>query len=62
MVVPKDRVRESECRLKLTDRVNVLAPVVQKVDSAIHRINLYPVDSAIGFPNSYALDSDLSGG
>ena len=26
-----------------------LAPVVQKVDSAIHRImNLYPVDNAIG--------------
>ena len=40
----------------------VLAPVVQKVDSAIERINLYPVDSAIGFPNTYPLDSDLSGG
>ena len=24
------------------------APVVQKLDSAIQRINLYPVDSAIG--------------
>ena len=34
------------------------APVVQKVDSAIHRINLYPVDSANGFPNTYPLDSD----
>ena len=39
-----------------------LAPVVQKVDSAIHRINHYPADSAIGFPNTYPLDSDLSGG
>ena len=29
--------------------------------SAVHSINLYPVDSAIGFPNTYALDSDLSG-
>ena len=38
------------------------APVVQKVDSAIHRINLYPVDSAIGFPDTYPLDIDLSGG
>ena len=38
------------------------APVVQKVDSAIHRINVYPLDSAIGFPNTYPLDSDLSGG
>ena len=37
-------------------------PVVQKVDNAIHRINLYPVDSAIGFPNIYPLDSNLSGG
>ena len=39
-----------------------LAPVVQKLDSAIHRINLYPTDNAIGFPNTYPLDSDLSGG
>ena len=39
-----------------------LDQVVQKVVSAIHRINLYPVDSAIGFPNVYQLDSDLSGG
>ena len=39
-----------------------LAPVVQKEDSAIQRINLYLVDSAIGFPNTYPLDRDLSGG
>ena len=39
-----------------------LAPVVQKVDNAIHRINDYPLDSAIGFPNTYPLDSDSSGG
>ena len=39
-----------------------LAPVVQTLDSAIHRIKHYPVDSAIGFPNTYPLDSDLSGG
>ena len=38
------------------------APVVQKVDSTIQRINLYPVDNAIGFPNTYPLYSDLSGG
>ena len=41
---------------------NDQAPVVQKLDSTIHRINLYPVDKAIGFPNTYPLDSDLSGG
>ena len=38
------------------------APVVQKFDSAIRWINLRPLDSAIGFPNTYKLDSDLSGG
>ena len=36
------------------------APVVQKVNSAIHRINLYPVGSATGFTNTYPLDTDLS--
>ena len=41
---------------------NVLAPVVQKVDSAIRWINLYPVDSAISLPNTYSLDSDLFDG
>ena len=39
-----------------------MAPVVKKADSANQWINLYPVDSAIGFPNTYPLDSDLSGG
>ena len=37
-------------------------PVVQKVNSAIHRINHYPEDNAIGFPNTYPLNSDLPGG
>ena len=41
-------------------RVVVRAPVLQKVDSAIHWINHYPLDSAIGFPNTYSMDSDLS--
>ena len=40
----------------------LLALVVQTFDSAIHRIKIYPVDNAIGFPNTYPLDSDLSGG
>ena len=41
----------------------LLASVVQKVDSAIHRINRYPVDRVIvWFSNTYALDSDLSDG
>ena len=39
-----------------------LTPVVQKMDNSIHRINHYSLDSAIGFPNTYPLDCDLSGG
>ena len=41
------------------------APFVQKVDNAIHWINLYPVPRsaiAVGFSNNYPLDSLLSGG
>ena len=41
---------------------NLLVPVVQKVDNAIHWINHYPTDNAIDFAISYPLDSDLSGG
>ena len=42
--------------------VRALAPVVQTLVSAIHRIKIYPVDRAIGFRNICLLDSDLSGG
>ena len=38
---------------------NFLVPVVQKLDSAIHRINLYPVDSAIQIPDDHKLSSVL---
>ena len=38
------------------------APVVQTMDSAIRRINHYPLDNSIGFASVYPLDSDLSGG
>ena len=50
------------CGYNLSLKCGYLAPVVQKVDSAIRWINLYPLDSAIGFPNTYPLDSDLSRG
>ena len=48
-------------------QVFCLQSPVRKVDSAIYRINLYPLDSAIGFHNFntyliYPVDSDLSGG
>ena len=49
-----------ECPMKSFS--TFLAPVVQNLDSTIHRINLYPVDNAIGFPNTYPLVSDLSSG
>ena len=39
-----------------------LALVIQWLDSTIHRLKIYPLDNAIGFPNTYLLDSDLSGG
>ena len=39
-----------------------LAPVVQRVDSAIHRINHYPADKCWENKLDYPLDSDLSGG
>ena len=45
-----------------TELEGALAPVVQTLDSAIHRINHYPADSVIDFRNTYQLDSDLSGG
>ena len=32
------------------------------LDNTIHRINLYAVDSAIAFPNTWLLDSDLPDG
>ena len=40
----------------------VQAPVVQTIDGAIHQRNHFPADKAIGFPNIYPLDSDLSSG
>ena len=35
------------------------APAVQKLDNAIHRINLYPVDRSIDFANTYPEDSAI---
>ena len=39
-----------------------LALVVQRLDSAIHWINLYTVDNTIHFAINYLLDSNLSVG
>ena len=40
----------------------VQAPVVQRLDNAIHRINRYPADKSQQNKPRYPLDSDLSGG
>ena len=38
------------------------SPVVQRVANMIQWINLYPLDSTIGFLDTYPLSSDLSSG
>ena len=38
------------------------APVVHRLDNAIHGINHYPVDSMVCFVSTYLLNSDLSRG
>ena len=47
-----------DTRLKICSIL--LAPVVRRSDSAIHWINLYPVDNAIRFAIAYLLDGYLS--
>ena len=37
-------------------------PVVQKLRTALHRMNHSPADNLIDFSNTYPLDSDLSSG
>ena len=47
---------------KAFSHCNNLAPVVRRLDNAIHFIKLYPVDNAKRFAISYTSDSDLSVG
>ena len=49
-------------RSRTSNAIIGLAPVVQKLDSPIHRINYYPVDKYQGNQLRYPLDRDLSGG
>ena len=64
----KNERKEKEKRKKKTATVGLVQLVecwpqfVQKVDTTIHWINHNPVDSAIGFPNTYPLYSELSDG
>ena len=48
--------------IQATLTVVLLGLVVPEVDNAIHWINLYPVDHAIVFPNTYPLESGFLGG
>ena len=41
---------------------DVLVSFVRRVDNTIHWINVYSLNDAIGFLDTYPLDSDLSGG
>ena len=59
-IKPEHPIREYQTTDFTLRAIDQQAPVVQKVDSAIHWINHYPLDSVIGFLNTYPLDSDLS--
>ena len=56
------KIRKPLALTKLRNLDTHQASVVQTVDNAIHRINYYPLDIAIGFAITYPVDSDLSGG
>ena len=50
-------IRRQTCRRKVPS-----APVVQKVNSAIHLVSHYLIHKGVGFSNTYPLVSDFSGG
>ena len=49
--------RSADARMRMQNAL--LAAVFQTLDSAIHRIKIYPMDSVIGLPNTYPLDSTI---
>ena len=52
-----------KCNLRFTRQGPIdLAPVVQRMDNAIHWTNHCPVDSVVCVSNTYPLDSHLFGG
>ena len=62
LIAGMDQVDKMGYKFTIPVIIKQQAPVVQKVDNAIHRINHYPVDSMVCFVNTYPLDCDLSGG
>ena len=55
-------LRRTYCKATTNHYFLVLVSVVEKVESAIHWINLYLVGKAIFTHNTYSLASELSGG
>ena len=53
---------EVTCHKTITNHWVYQAPVVETLDSTIHRINHYPADKYYANQLRYPLDSDLSGG
>ena len=53
---------EVTCHKIITNHWVYQAPVVETLDSTIHRINHYPADKYYANQLRYPLDSDLSGG
>ena len=47
------QTREEIVHKILAKQTNKPVPVVRRVDNALHRINLYPVDSAVIFVSTY---------
>ena len=60
-MIPTCSVKSVE-NLGVMSVLKLLSPVVQTIDSAIRRINHYPLDNSIGFASVYPLDSDFSSG
>ena len=62
VISPPAKIRTKRGERSALPNTVFQAPVDQKVYNAIHRINHYPLDSAIGFDMTYPPDSGLSGG
>ena len=56
------RIKRNDCNFWTNDPSDLIRQFFQKVDNAIHWINLYPADNGFGFPHYYPMHTDLSGG
>ena len=58
-LIPHGLIRTNKWPAPNVSGLIAQAPVVQMVDNAIHRINHYPLDIAIGFAITYPVDSAI---